>query len=165
MLFRPDRHDYKVVGFYISRILAAVGMLMLLPAAVGFALGETEAALGFVIGALLALLVAIAGNHWCATARSIDRTHAMVVAGGSWLLAPVFGAVPLRLSGHYGRYLDAYFDAMSGFATAGLTVINDLDHVADSVNLWRHLMQYVGGQGLVLVVLTVFGVLCSHCRS
>ena len=156
MLFRPDRNDYKVVGFYISRVLAAVGMLMLLPAILGFVVGEEEPALGFLIGALLALLIAVAGSHWCATTKSIDRTHAMVVAGASWLLAPVLGAVPLRLSGHYSRYLDAYFDAMSGFATAGLSVINDLDHVADSVNLWRHLMQYVGGQGLVLVVLTVF---------
>jgi trk system potassium uptake protein TrkH len=60
------------------------------------------------------------------------------------------------LSGHYASYLDAYFESMSGFATIGLTLANDLDHMARSVNLWRHLMQFIGGQGIVVVVLTIF---------
>ncbi|HWI03073.1 MAG TPA: potassium transporter TrkG, partial [Acidimicrobiales bacterium] len=71
-------------------------------------------------------------------------------------LAPVAAAVPLLLSGHYLGFLDAYFEAMSGFATIGLTLANDLDHMARSVNLWRHLMQFLGGQGIVVVVLTIF---------
>lgn len=156
MLFRPDRDDYRAVGFYASHVLTAVGLLMLVPACLGFALGEVEPALGFVIGAGVTLTVAQAGVWRCRGIHQLDRTLGLVVAGASWLIVPVFGAIPLHLSGHYSSYLDSYFDAMSGFATAGLSVINDLDHLADSVNLWRHLMQYVGGQGLVLVVLTIF---------
>jgi trk system potassium uptake protein TrkH len=74
----------------------------------------------------------------------------------SWLVVAFLGAVPLFLSGHYASFLDAYFDAMSGFATAGLAVVGDLDHVGDAVNLWRHTMQFLGGQGLVLVALSIF---------
>jgi trk system potassium uptake protein TrkH len=74
----------------------------------------------------------------------------------SWLSVPLIAALPLALSGHYASYLDAYFEAMSGFATIGLTLANDLDHMSRSVNLWRHLMQFLGGQGIVVVVLTAF---------
>lgn len=156
MLFRPDRTDYTLVGRYTSQVVIGVGVLMLVPAGFGALLGEVNEALGFLVGASLALLVSVPAAVRLRSDRDLDRSHGFVIAGLSWLVAPFFAAVPLYLSGHYSAFLDAYFDAMSGFATAGLSVINDLDHLADSVNLWRHLMQYVGGQGLVLVVLSLF---------
>ncbi len=66
----------------------------------------------------------------------------MVVAGFSWLAATVVGAIPHWLSGHYGSYLDAMFDLMSGYTTTGLILIQDLDHVSHALNMWRHLLTY-----------------------
>ncbi len=158
MLFRPDSSDLRVIGLNTGRVLSGVGVIMLLPAALGFAWGEHDAALGFVIGASTALIPGLAAEWLLATRRGAQWHHGMAIAALSWLVAAFVGAVPLYLSGHYGGFLDAYFDAMSGFATAGLAVINDLDHVPDSVNLWRHVMQFLGGQGLVVLMLSFFAI-------
>ena len=77
----------------------------------------------------------------------------MVVAALTWLVVPVFATMPLWGSGHYSRWIDSYFDAMSGITTTGLALIQDVDHLPESVNLWRHILQFLGGQGIVLAAL------------
>jgi len=156
MLFRPDSRDFRLIGLYGSRVLFGVGLVMLLPAGLAFLWGETNEGWGFVVAAGLTVLFS-QGVEWVShTEASLSRSHALAAVGSAWLLAPVFGAVPLLLSGHYASYLDAYFESMSGFATIGQSLANDLDHMARSVNLWRHLMQFMGGQGIIIVFLTVF---------
>lgn len=156
MLIRPDRSDLRVIGLYTGRIMTGLGLVMAIPFALGLLRGELDDAVGFLIAGSFAVLVGQLAEWRLATSRSLDLSHGLAVVALAWLVAAFVGAVPLFLSGHYGSFLDAYFDAMSGFATAGLAVINDLDHLSDSVNLWRHLLQFLGGQGLVLVALSMF---------
>lgn len=155
MLFRPDAEDYRVIGNYTGKIIYGVGATMLVPLALAVAAGETNEAFAFLIGAALAIIVG-AASQLLTTRQTLDASRGLAVVGLAWLVAPVFSAVPLLLSGHYASYLDAYFEAMSGFATIGLTLTNDIDHMARSVNLWRHLMHFLGGQGIIVVVLTIF---------
>ncbi len=156
MLFRPDLRDFRLIGLYTGRVLLGVGLAMGVPTALAFALGETNEAWGFVIGASLAILVGRGLELSCRTNADLSVAHGLSAVAAAWLLAPLFGAIPLVLSGHYATFLDSYFEAMSGFATIGLTLAQDLDHMARSVNLWRHLMQFIGGQGIIIVVLTIF---------
>lgn len=88
--------------------------------------------------------------------QRMGYAHGMVVVALSWLAIPALGTIPLWLSGHYSRWLDAYFDAMSGVTTTGLSLIQDLDHLAMSTNVWRHTLQFLGGQGIVLAALLFF---------
>ena len=156
MLFRPDEQDFRLIGFYAGKVLYGVGVVMLVPAVVALVVGEHNDLLSFVIGASFGILVGQASQMFLATRAPLSMSHGLAAVALSWLTAPVFASIPLLLSGHYASYLDAYFEAMSGFATIGLTLVNDLDHLSRSVNLWRHLMQFLGGQGIVVVVLTVF---------
>ena len=156
MLFRPDAADLRVIGLNIGRALTGVGVVMLIPAALGGILREWNEALGFVVAAGIAVSIGLCAQIWLRTTRAATWQHGMVIAATTWLIVPYLGAIPLHLSGHYASFLDAYFDSMSGFATAGLAVINDLDHLAASVNLWRHMTQFLGGQGLVLLMLSLF---------
>lgn len=80
----------------------------------------------------------------------------MIVVSLSWLAAMALGAIPLYLSGHWKSYLDACFEAMSGFATTGLVLVQDLDHLSYAHNFWRHLTMFIGGQGIVVVALSFF---------
>jgi trk system potassium uptake protein TrkH len=57
------------------------------------------------------------------------------------------------MSGFYGSYIDAFFDTMSGLTTTGLSVIQDLDHAPFSLSTWRHFLQYLGGQGIIVLSL------------
>jgi trk system potassium uptake protein len=156
VLLRPDHEDLRVIGLYTGRVVLGVGAVMLLPAAYGLVRQEWNEAASLVIGGCLGIAAGLVAELRLATRRDVGWQHGMVIAGLSWLAAPLIGAVPLYLSGHYGTFLGAYYDAMSGFATAGLSVMNDLDHLADSLNLWRHLTHFLGGQGLVLLVLSTF---------
>ena len=156
MLFRPGRRDFKLIGYYTGKVIFGVGLAMLVPAALALALGETNNFWGFVLGAGLAVTVGRLAELTLFTTSPLSTSHGLSVVASAWLMSPVFAAVPLLLSGHYASYLDAYFESMSGFATIGLTLANDLDHMQRSVNLWRHLMQFLGGQGIVIVILTIF---------
>jgi trk system potassium uptake protein len=156
MLFRPDADDIRVIGRYTGMVLYGVAAAMLLPALLAVVVGERNEALAFVIGASLAAGTGAVALVTCRTRSHLSAGQGLATVALAWTIAPLFGAVPLLLSGHYMNYLDAYFEAMSGFATIGLTLANDLDHMAWSVNLWRHLMHVLGGQGIVIVVLTIF---------
>ena len=84
----------------------------------------------------------------CQTTRDPAWGHGLVVVTFSWLMGTVLGAIPHHLSGHFGSYLDALFDVMSGYTTTGLYLIQDLDHVSHGFNMWRHVLTFVGGQGV-----------------
>lgn len=59
------------------------------------------------------------------------------------------------MSGHTQSFLDSCFDVMSGFTTIGLVMTQDLDHLSNALNMWRHILTFVGGQGMVVLALTV----------
>lgn len=156
MLFRPDERDFRLIGYYAGKVVFGVGLAMLVPAVLAFAIGERNDGFGFLIGASFAIAVSRVSELALHTRATMSASHGLATVALSWLIAPVFAAIPLLLSGHYAGYLDAYFEGMSGFATIGLTLANDLDHMPRSVNFWRHMMQFLGGQGIVVVVLSVF---------
>ena len=78
----------------------------------------------------------------------------MLAVAISWLGCVLIAAIPGFFSGHYACFLDACFDVMSGFTTTGLTLIQDLDHISDGLNTWRHLLSYIGGQGMIVLALS-----------
>ncbi len=88
------------------------------------------------------------------TTRDLTWAHGLVVASFSWFLATALGAIPHWLSGHFGSYLDAVFDVMSGLTTTGMFLVQDLDHISQGLNMWRHLLTYAGGQGIFVIALT-----------
>lgn len=156
MLFRPSADDLRVIGFYTGKVVYGVGLAMLVPLVVAIVARESNDAYAFAIGASLAIITGAASQLLLRARTTLDAARGLAVVCSAWIVAPVFGAVPLLLSGHYASYLDAYFEGMSGFATIGLTLVNDLDHMTRSMNVWRHLMHMLGGQGIILVVLTIF---------
>lgn len=156
MLFRPAAGDLRTIGRFTGKVVYGVGLAMLAHAPVAWLLGEPNEALAFVIGAALALAFGAGSQLALPASDSLGTSQGLATVGLVWAVVPVFGAVPLVLSGHYAYVLDAYFEAVSGFSTIGLTLVNDVDHLARSINLWRHAMHFLGGMGIVIVVLTIF---------
>jgi trk system potassium uptake protein TrkH len=154
VIIRPRAADYKVVGLYTGKVVRGVGVLMLLPLAVAIAYREWNPAIEFTIGIGTCLIFGYGMEIFCQTTRILSWGQGLVVASLSWLIATLLGAIPPYLSLHYGSYLDSVFDVMSGFTTTGLMLIQDLDHASNGLNMWRHLLQYIGGQGMVVMALT-----------
>ena len=156
MLIRPDRHDFPVIAYYIGRIFIVVGVAGFAP--IAWALGGREWAplSSFVLMVAVFFLLGALGL----LARPVDDrlawSHGMVVTAIIWLAVPLIGSIPLALSGHFANPLDAVFDAMSGLTTTGLALVQDLDHLAPSLNFWRHTLHFLGGQGIIIAALSLF---------
>lgn len=76
-----------------------------------------------------------------------------------WALLALFGALPFVLAGVAPSGVDAYFEAMSGLTTTGATVLTGLDQLPASVNLWRGVLQFLGGMGIVVLAVAVLPLL------
>jgi trk system potassium uptake protein TrkH len=156
MVLKPHLADIKVIGYYLGKIIVGLGLTMLIPLLCAFAFGEIAPTLDFLLSIGVTFLFGLILSALCFTEKDLNWMHGMVIASFSWILATLLGAIPLYLSGHWASFLDACFDAMSGFATTGLALVQDLDHLSYTHNLWRHLIMFIGGQGIVVIALSFF---------
>jgi trk system potassium uptake protein len=156
MLFRPAAEDFRIIGRFTGQVVYGVGIVMAVLAGVALMVSEENEALAFLLGAAISVGAGAVTQITLPAPRRLTPSQGLATVAVVWSTVPVFGAIPLLLSGNYATPLDAYFEAVSGFATVGLTLVNDLDHMAVSMNLWRHVMHLLGGQGILLVVLTIF---------
>jgi trk system potassium uptake protein TrkH len=154
MFIKPRVHDFKLICYFTGKIIIGIGLLMLIPIFTAILFGEWPIVFDFIIGLGLALTLGYLMSYVGETDHQPTWIHGMVTASFSWLVAMVIAAVPYVLSGHYLSYLDAMFDVMSGFTTTGMVLIQNLDHVSNGINMWRLLLTFVGGQGMIVMALT-----------
>lgn len=155
MVLKPTLADLKTIGYYLGKIIIGLAITMLLPAACALLFREINPLYDTLISFLICLILGNALTLVCYTEKDLGWMQGMVVVALAWLICVILGAVPFYLSGHWQSFLDCVFDAMSGFATTGLVLVQDLDHISRTVNLWRHLIMFIGGQGIVVIVLSL----------
>ena len=155
MIDRPINR-LKPICYYTGLVVLVLNALQILPILTALAYREWPIALSFVASLSLASLVA-AGLMLLGTRERFAKLsfgEGMVVAAGSWFLCMLLAALPYYFSGNYLSYLDTCFDVMSGLTTTGLSLIQDMDHISNGINMWRFILTYVGGQGMVVLALT-----------
>ena len=91
--------------------------------------------------------------------RELQPRDGFLLVGLTWLVLPVFGALPLWLAVPGLSATDAYFEAMSAFTATGATVLTGLEHLPLSVNVWRCFMMLVGGLGIIVLAVAVLPML------
>ncbi|MEW6097518.1 MAG: potassium transporter TrkG [bacterium] len=155
MLFKPNIIDIRVISYYIGKICTGWGLLMLIPFFVSILLNEYNEVINFSIGFLICVIVGYVLIFAGQFSSTLSVVQGMIIVALSWFVCMFLGAIPYFLSGHFLSYLDCCFDLMSGLATAGFSLIQDVDHASYSLNLWRFIVPYVGGQGIILIAVTV----------
>ncbi|WP_421875468.1 TrkH family potassium uptake protein [Pacificispira sp.] len=151
--------DFRPVLLVNGILLVTLAAAMVLPAAVDLAVGNPDwrvfaaaAALTLFVGAMLAL------SNW-ARADALTVRQAFVMTTTTWCLLPAFAALPLAFSDLNLSYTDAFFEAMSGITTTGSTVIVGLDYAPPGILLWRSLLQWLGGVGIIVMAVSVLPML------
>lgn len=147
--------DIKAVLRFIGVMLMAEGGLMALcmVPALHFADGTANtiavcSAFTLTVGALLW----VSYGHY----RHIDdRRMAYLLVVLLWLVLTLFGTLPMLATGSATSFTRAFFESMSGLTTTGATIFADVAALPSSVLLWRSMMQWFGGFGIVLLVLAV----------
>ncbi|MER3536629.1 MAG: potassium transporter TrkG [Thermus sp.] len=109
---------------------------------------------GFFLGGALGLALGRLAHRAARPQVELPRREVFLSIALLWLLVPALGAVPFWLSGGMG-YLDALFESFSGFTTTGATVLKDFGQFGPVLFLWRALIQWVGGMGIVVLFLVV----------
>lgn len=150
----------KPVLAVLARVLAGFSMAYLVP--LGWALAMDDAPLARVwSGAMLATMVA-AGLLWLGTRRhrrELQPKDGFLLVNLVWTVLPAFAAVPLMFTVPGINWTDAYFEAMSALTATGATALSGLDALPVSVNVWRCFLQFIGGLGIMLLVVAVLPLL------
>ena len=77
----------------------------------------------------------------------------------AWVTVAFFGSLPFLLSPKEFTFSEAFFESMSGITTTGATVITDLDNSPKSILIWRAIMQWLGGIGIIVMAITILPLL------
>jgi len=145
--------DTRPVVHAIAKLSVAMGGLMLLPAAIDWTVGDPNwrafvaTACGtIVLGTMAMLATRSAGGRF-------QIEQAFLLTSGLWLVLPVLGAVPFMLGAPGASWTDAMFESMSGLSTTGATAFQNLDSLPLGTHLWRGILQWTGGLGIVVVAM------------
>jgi len=151
-------YNTKVISYYTGFILIGTSLLIVLPIISALILKEYNPLFDFLITLFISLFIGMVlvlfGQEVREWESALQWKHGFVVVSFSWLLLMILCAIPYRLSNHTLSMLDACFDVMSGLTTTGFALTQDLDHISISLNLWRHILTFIGGQGVVVLSLT-----------
>lgn len=155
MLPRFNRNDSGIVAHYLGALMMVFGLVMVLPLAVSLIYNEWAISCNYVLGIGIALVLGALLRLSKIEPRRMERKHAIAITGLVWIIGALLAAVPLYLSGHYASFLDAVFEGVSGLTATGLSLVKDVDHMSMADNTWRFFMQFIGGQGVVVVALSL----------
>ena len=139
MVISPDRKDFSTIFNILGRLTVGLSLFMLVPVLVAFFKGEISPFFDFLIGFSVSATIGFLLLIIFPIKKEIGWIHAFFTVSAAWIVFSLLGAIPLWLSSHFASFLDAWFEAMSGFATTGLILIQDLDHLSFAHNTWRHL--------------------------
>ena len=92
-------------------------------------------------------------------ARNLNQRQAFILTALSWTIIPAFGALPFTFSELELSYTDAFFEAMSGITTTGSTVLTGLDFAPPGILIWRALLQWLGGIGIIAMAIAILPML------
>ncbi|RZO47832.1 MAG: TrkH family potassium uptake protein [Candidatus Pelagibacterales bacterium] len=151
-------NSYKTVFFAVGVLLIILGAFMLIPYFVQYIYGEensiflTSASATAFMGVLL-VLSNLEEN------KKLNLQQAFLLTTLSWLSIAFFGCIPFLLSDLSLSFVDSFFESMSGITTTGSTIITYLDEAPKSILIWRAILQWLGGIGVIVMAITILPLL------
>jgi trk/ktr system potassium uptake protein len=151
--------DFRPVIFITGLLLSTLGCAMLLPAIIDLAFGNDDW-LAFAGSAVITLF---SGMGMSLAARTDDARlttrSAFLLTTIAWVALAAFAALPFLWTDPGFNYTDAFFESMSGLTTTGATIVLGLDFRPPGLLLWRALLQWLGGIGIIVMAIAVLPML------
>jgi trk system potassium uptake protein TrkH len=129
---------------------------MLLPLGYSFFLSEacfdnlgSAAIMTLIPGVVLYLTCRRTGN------TVLSAKDAITIVALGWVLSGLFGALPFYLSGEFGSFTNSFFESVSGFTTTGSSILKDIESISKGLLLWRSLIQWLGGMGIIVLSIAI----------
>lgn len=151
--------DYRPIFLVIGILLSALALGMVIPAVVDAFAGNPDWQI-FAISSGVTLFV---GGAMTLMSRAgglrFSVRQAFLMTTLSWIVMTLFASIPFVFSELELSFTDAFFEAMSGVTTTGSTVITSLDTAPPGILLWRALLQWLGGIGIIVMAIAIFPML------
>ncbi|MBQ0016687.1 MAG: TrkH family potassium uptake protein [Bacteroidales bacterium] len=147
--------NIKALVRLLGIFLMAEGVLMLLCLipAIHFV---DHSANGILVSGLFTLAVGLYMWISCSDFKVLsDRRLSFVFVVVLWLVLALFGSLPFLATGAVRTFTNAYFETLSGFTSSGATIFEEVQHLPSSILLWRSMSQWIGGFGIILLVLAI----------
>ena len=146
--------DLRPVGYVIGLLVALLGAAMALPMLIDLAAGDAHW-LVFLEAGLITILIGGLTALTCANGvgEGLTIQQTFLLTTGVWVALPIFGALPLMFGVPHLSFTDAFFEAMSGLTTTGSTVISGLEALPPGILMWRGILQWLGGIGIIVVAM------------
>ncbi len=154
-IHRLSKRELKTIMHHSGNVLMLLGAAMLVPLIVAIIYNEPRYFVPFIASAALSAAIGFSLVKLFKAEMKMSLKIAMVFSTIIWLIACAMGALPYFISGELS-YLDGYFEAMSGFTTTGFSMYPNLDAVSYTMNFWRGFTQWIGGLGIIFLLLAVF---------
>lgn len=140
----------RVVGW----LLIIEACIMLLPTICGIIYAEKNT-WQFVIAMGITAVSGFLLTSLKPKSREMGRREAILLTAFTWIILSLFGMLPFIFTGTHLGITDAFFETMSGFTTTGATVLNSYSGIPHSILLWRCLLQWIGGLGIILFTIAI----------
>ena len=148
--------NYKMMGRFLAQILSLEGVLMLPAVGISLYCGETMAVRGFLIAIAVAMATAAILFRICRGAPSaFYAKEGFICVAASWIVLSLVGCLPFCLSGEIPRFVDAFFEIVSGFTTTGASIVPAVEDLSKGILYWRSFSHWVGGMGVLVFLLAI----------
>ncbi len=148
--------DIRPVLYVVGILLSTLAISMVIPMLVDMHAGDSDWRVFFISMIITAFFAgALILTNSSKQDFTINIKQAFLLTCLSWILISAFGAIPFWLSKLDISYTDSFFEAMSGVTTTGSTVITGLDNAPNGILMWRSLLQWLGGIGIIVMAISV----------
>lgn len=148
--------NVKMMGKFISQIIAIEAIFMIPALLISLFSGEMAAVNGFLL--TLGIMVLLAGILYllCRKAgRLFGAREGLVCVAFSWIVMSMLGCLPFVFSGNIPGFIDAFFETVSGFTTTGASVVLAVEELDKGILYWRSFSHWLGGMGVLVFLLAV----------
>ena len=150
--------NYKTVFFTLGILQIILGVFMFIPIIIQFLYAEIDSSF---FGA--SLVTIIFGTLFFLSNIDHDKKltlqQAFLLTTLSWLSIAIFGSLPFVFSDLNFSFTNAFFESMSGITTTGSTIISNLNEMPKSILLWRAILQWLGGIGIIIMAITLMPIM------
>ncbi len=150
--------NYKTVFFTLGILQIILGVFMFIPIIIQFIYSEIDSSF---FGA--SIVTIIFGTLFFLSNLDHDKKltlqQAFLLTALSWLSIAIFGSLPFIFSDLNFSFVNAFFESMSGITTTGSTIISNLNEMPKSILLWRAILQWLGGIGIIIMAITLMPIM------
>ena len=150
--------NYKTVFFTLGILQIILGIFMLIPIIVQFFFNELDSSFlgASIVTIIFGILFSLSNlDH----DKKLNLQQAFLLTALSWLNIAIFGSLPFVFSNVNFSFTNAFFESMSGITTTGSTIISNLEIMPKGILLWRAILQWLGGIGIIVMAITLMPIM------